>query len=348
MGKREKWCGALISLWLCLAFAPRAGHAASRSAKLPLVILTEHGRKDAEDLAFFASLRVHAAELGMLVSTHEVPEFSSVRETLLADARQGSKPFLVAWILREKGVRKLHFFDPWNNQLQVRSVEVGDSATANAESLALILRAELVAYLNEPPPPLPPPPLPPPPPPPPVVPPPAPRWGAAASLTLGTFLRDRAPWTGLHLQAWHAWKRIRLGVGIFAQTGHEIEVDGTKMVLHRYPAELFAGYASGERYRVRLVVTAGLSGELVTRNTSFATAPLSALPASYRFLAASILRGGTEIRLSPHLAAHLALGAEVPLNPHDFQITRGGSTETVARLSPIRATLDVGLTLTEF
>ena len=202
----------------------------------------------------------------MIVSTHEVPEFSSVRETLLADARQGSKPFLVAWILREKDARKLHFFDPWSNQLQVRSVEVGDSdsAMANAESLALILRAELIAYLHEPPPPPPPPPPPVPVPlllpPPPAVPPPESRWGAAASLTSGTFLRDRAPWTGLHLQAWRSWRRIRLGLGVVAQTEHHIVVDRTDMALHRYPAELFAGYASRERFRVRLVAEAGSPG----------------------------------------------------------------------------------------
>ena len=144
--------GALPPLVACLLMA-QAGRASTRDAHEPLVILTEQGSKDAEDTAFIASVRALAAEIGIVVSTEEVPSFQAVRDTLLAEARGQRKPFLVAWILRENNLRRIHLFDPWNNQLRTRTIEAGASATANAEALALILRAELLAYLHEPPPP---------------------------------------------------------------------------------------------------------------------------------------------------------------------------------------------------
>ena len=145
-----------ITLVLALALASPARAAGTRETNQPLVILTEEGSEDAEEAAFFSSVRALAAEIGIGVSTHKVPSFEAIRDTLLAQARQETRPFLVAWILREKGTRKIHLFDPWKNQLRTRTVEAGASATANAETLALILHAELLAYLNEPPPPPPP------------------------------------------------------------------------------------------------------------------------------------------------------------------------------------------------
>jgi hypothetical protein len=189
-------CCLPITLVLALAFTYPVRVADARAMNQPLVILTEEGREDEEDAAFFFSVRALAAEIGIGVSTHEVPSFEAVRDTLLAEAQQKTKLFLVAWILREKGIREIYLFDPWKNQLRTRTVEAGTSATANAETLALILRAELLAYLSEPPPPAPPPPPPPPPPQQPRAPIPAGPWRCRTSPAPSCATRARSRASG--------------------------------------------------------------------------------------------------------------------------------------------------------
>jgi hypothetical protein len=144
-----KTAGCFPVLVSCLLIA-QAARAATRDVRAPLVILTAQGSKDTETTAFISSLRALAAEIGIVVSTEEVATLQEVRDAMLAEARGQRKPCLVAWISRENHLRRIHLFDPWSNQLRTRTIEVGASATANAESLALILRAELLAYFHEP------------------------------------------------------------------------------------------------------------------------------------------------------------------------------------------------------
>jgi hypothetical protein len=315
-----------------------------------LVILTEQGRKDAEDTAFFSSVRALAAEIGIAVSTEEVPSFQALRDTLLAEARGQSKPFLVAWILREDRVRRIHLFDPWKNQLRTRTIEAGTSATANAETLALILRAELFAYLQDqapappPPPPPPPAPAPPPPPPPPPPPRPDPSWAAAASYILGTFLRDQGLQQGAQLGLWHLGPHLRMGIGYVLVPGQDVHVQDVTMTVRRHPVDLDVGYASRQRHRLRWVAEAFLSGDLVSRHTSFAAPPLSAQPDGRRFL----LSVGGRVRGELRIFRNLAVGAEVPLNPYDFQVSRGTVSQTVARLSPVRVIAGLGISVMGF
>lgn len=328
---------------------PRLAQAAgARTADQPLVILTEEGQKDAEDAAFFSSVRALAAEIGIAVSTEEVPTFQAVRDALLAEARQESKPFLVAWILREEGTRKIHLFDPWKNQLRTRTIEAGASATANAETLALILRAELLAHLNEPEPAPPPPPAAPPSPPP--TPPPrlAPGWAAALSYWVGTFLRNQSVQHGARLGFWHLWPHLRVGVFYGLVSGQDVDAEDVTMTVRRHPFDVDVGYAFGEHHRLRFVAEAVLSGDVVTRHTSSAVAPLVAQPDARRLLLGVGARGRTELRLFRNLAFHLALGAEMPLAPHDFQIVRGTTSTTVARLSPVRVNAELGVSLYAF
>jgi hypothetical protein len=331
---------------LVLALAQPARAAGARTTNQPLVILTEEGREDSEDAAFFSSVRALAAEIGIGVGTHEVPSFEAVRDTLLTQARQETKPFLVAWILREKGIRKIHLFDPWKNQLRTRTVEAGASATANAETLALILRAELLAYLNEPPPP--PPPAPPPPPPPPPRPRPDPRWALAVSYFAGTFLRDQNVQQGIRLGLAHRWSRLRVGVHYGFVLGQDLSTQDVTMTIHRHPFDLDMGYASAEQYRLRLVAEAFLSGDLVSRHTSFAATPLSAQPDDRRFVIGTGLRGRAELRVLRNLTLHVALGTEAPLNPYDYQTTRGTTSTTVARLSTLRVSGEAGINILAF
>ena len=335
-----------ITLALALALANPARAEGARETNQPLVILTEEGSGDAEEAAFFSSVRALAAEIGIGVSTHKVPSFDAIRDTLLAQARQETKPFLVAWILRETGIRKIYLFDPWKNQLRTRTVEAGASATANAETLALILHAELLAYLNEPPPPPRPSPLPPPPPPPP--PPPDPRWALGVSYVAGTFLRDQGVQQGIALGLAHRWSRVYVGAHYAFVSNQEVHAEDVSMTVRRYPFHLGVGFVSPEHHRLSLAAEAFLSGDSVSRHTSSAATPLLAQPDDRRFVMGAGLRGRVEIHILRNLTVHLALGTEAPLNPHDFQITRGTTSTTIARLSPVRVIGEAGVNILAF
>jgi hypothetical protein len=344
-----KKCCLPITLVLALAFACPVRAADARATNQPLVILTEVGREDEEDAAFFSSVRALAAEIGIGVSTHKVPSFEAVRDTLLAEAQQKTKLFLVAWIRREKGIREIYLFDPWKNQLRTRTVEAGESATANAETLALILRAELLASLSEPPPP--PPPQPPPQPPPPPLPqPPRPdlRWALAVSYVAGTFLRDQRAQQGIGLGLAHRWSRLYLGAHYAFLSGQDVHTEDVTLTVRRHPFDLNVGYLSPEHHALRFAAEAFLSGDSVSRHTSFAATPLLAQPDDRRFVVSAGLRGRAEVRILRNLTVHFALGTEAPLNPHDFQIMRGTTSTTVARLSPFRIIGEAGVNLLAF
>ena len=333
-----------IVLVIVLALPHPARDAGARAPSQPLVILTEEGRKDAEDAAFFSSVRALAAEIGIGVSTQEVPSFAAVRDTLLAEARQESKPFLVAWILREKGIRTIHLFDPWKNQLRSRTVTAGSSATANAETVALILRAELLAYLNEPPAP----PAPAPAPAPPPIPRADPRWSLAAAYVATTFLRGKDVQQGVALGLAHRWSHLRVAAGYAFLPAEDVPAEDVTITVRRHPFDLDVAYASSEHWRLRLLAEACLSGDLVLRHTSSATAPLQAQPDDRRFVIGAGVRAGGELRILRNLALYLALGIEAPINRHDFQITRGTTSTTVAELLPIRVNGEVGLRVLAF
>ena len=340
----EKRC-LPITLALALAFAYPVRAAGARATNQPLVILTEEGRQDEEDAAFFSSVRALAAEIGIGVSTHEVPSFEVVRDTLLAEAQQETKPFLVAWILREKGIREIYLFDPWKNQLLTRTVEAGTSATANAETLALILRAELLAYLSEPPPP----PLPQPPPPPlPQPPRPDARWALAVSYVAGTFLRDQGAQQGIGLDLAHRWSRLYVGAHYAFLPSQDVHTEDVTLTVRRYPFDLNVGYVSPEHHLFRFAAEAFLSGDSVSRHTSFAATSLFAQADNRRFVVGAGLRGRAELRILHNLTVHLALGTEAPLNPYDFQIVRETTSQTVARLLPVRIIGEAGVTILAF
>lgn len=340
----EKRCPS-ITIVLATALAHPALAAGARGTNQPLVILTEEGREDAEDAAFFSSVRALAAEIGIRVTTQEVPSFEAVRDILLAQARQEAKPFLVSWILREQGTRKIHLFDPWKNQLRTRMVEASASATANAETLALILHAELLAYLNEPPPP--PPPLPPPRPPPPA-PRPDPRWGLGVGYVAGTFLRDQGVQQGIRLGLAHHWSRVYAGAYYAFLSDQDVRAADVGMTVRRHPIYLGAGWSSPEHHRLSLGAGAFLSADWVSRHTSFVATPWLAQPDDRRFVVAAGLCGLAEVRILRNLKAHLALGPEAPINPYDFQAMRGITNTTIARFLPVRIIGEAGVNILAF
>jgi hypothetical protein len=127
------------ALALALAFGHPVRAEGVRATTQPLVILIEEGREDAEDAAFFSSVRALAGEIGIGVSTLEVPSFKAVRDTLLSEAQQTTKLFLVAWILRDTGIREMYLFDPSKNELRMRTASMG--AADNTEAVALAAQA---------------------------------------------------------------------------------------------------------------------------------------------------------------------------------------------------------------
>lgn len=336
-----KTAGATLALLGCLAMA-QAAQAAARDAAEPLVILTEQGSKDTEATAFFSSIRALAAEIGIVVSTEEVPTFEVVRDALLTGTRGERKPFLVAWIVRETKLRRIHLFDPWNNQLRTRTIEAGSSATANAEALALILRGELLAYLHEAPAPPPRAPASPPSPPPP---PPDPRWAVSASYAAGTFLRDQGLQQGARLGIEHPWRSLRLGLAYGLFPSQDAAAQDVAITVRRHPIDLDLGYAWQEYHRLRWIAEAFVSGDWVTRHAAVAatSSQFSATPDTGRFLVSIGARGRQELRILPGLAIGLALGMEVLPKPLDFQIARASATDTVARVSSIRFSAELGI-----
>jgi hypothetical protein len=120
------------------------------------------------------------------------------------------------------------------------------------------------------------------------------------------------------------------------------------MTIRRHPFDVDVGYASAKRQRLRLAAEAFLSGDWVSRHTSSAATPLLVQPDDRRFVVGAGLRGRVEVRILRNLTVHLALGTEAPLNPYDFQIVRGTTSTTIARLSPVRVIGEAGVNLLAF
>ncbi len=339
-----------VSVCLSGLLLAQAARAATPGVDEPLVMLTERGNQDAESTAFFSTVRALAAEIGVAVSTEPVASLQAVDESLLAQVHGQKKPFLVAWILRDNKLRRVYLFDPRNHQLRIRTIEAGESATANAEALALILRAELVAYLHEPPaapsstPPSPPSPRPSP------APRPTPaaqntRWAAAAAYALATFLRGQGMQQGARLGIGYRWRHTALDLRYGLFPGRAVPGQDASITVRRHPVALGIGYLSQEHLRLRWVAETFLSGDWVSRHTSSATSPLSAQPDAGHFLVSVGVRVRQDFRLLRHLALELALDMEVPLNPIEFQVAHSTTTTTLTRSSPVGLGAELGLTI---
>jgi hypothetical protein len=165
----------------------------------------------------------------------------------------------------------------------------------------------------------------------------------AVSYVAGTFLRDQDVSQGIRLGLVHLWSCLRVGAHYGLLSGQDVHAEDIAMTIRRHPFDLDVGYASPELRRLRLVAEVFLSGDLLSRHTSFVATSLLARPDDRRFVVGAGLRGRAELRILRNLTVHLALVSEAPLNPHDFQITRGTTSTTVARLLPIRVGGEVGV-----
>jgi hypothetical protein len=336
-------------------------HAGVAVAHAPLVIVGEQGKSDAEDTAFLSSVRALAAEIGIAVLAEQVPSLREFQDALttpnLPPSLDEKKPLLVAWIFRDDNRRTIHLLDPGTSQLRTRTIEAGASPNANAEALALILRAELLATLHEPAPALPPslpPPLPPSPPPPvspiplPPEPAPEPRWAVPASYLLGNFLSGQGVLQGARLGVERRVSRVRLALGYGFFPGAEVRGRETAITLHRHPADLALGWDSQTHHRLRWGAEAYLCGDWISRHTSSASVPLTAQPDRGAFLLSLGARALQEFVVTRHLAFVLGLGMELLRNPVQYQSDKGSRIETVARLSRIRFGAELGVRIAAF
>jgi hypothetical protein len=174
------------------------------------------------------------------------------------------------------------------------------------------------------------------------------RWAALASYAVGTFLRGHGLEQGARLGIARRWRpvHIAVGYGLFPAT----QVSGHDVVLtvKRHPVDVALGYASDEHYRMRWSAEAVMTGDWMARHTDSATAPLAARADASHFLLSLGARGRQDLRILRNVALSLAVGLDVPLNPVAFHVARGTTSETVARLSPVRFSAELGLTLSAF
>ena len=168
------------------------------------------------------------------------------------------------------------------------------------------------------------------------------------SYVVGTFLRDQGVQQGIGLGLAHRWSRLHVGAHYAFLSGQDVHTQDVTLTVRRHPFDLDVGYASAEHQRLRLAAQAFLSGDSVSRHTSFVAAALLAQPDDRRFVVGAGLRGRAEVRIFRNLLVHLALGTEAPLNPYDLQIMRGTTSTTVARLSPVRVIGEAGVNILAF
>lgn len=139
---------------------------------------------------------------------------------------------------------------------------------------------------------------------------------------------------------------VALAYGLFP--GREVTTPETSMTIRRHPGDLAVGYATLEHHRLRWVAEGFVSGDRISRRTSSATFPLSGQSDADFFLVSLGARGRQELRIFRHLALCLGLGADVLLNPVTFQRDRGNMFGTVARLSRVRFSAEVGIKILAF
>jgi hypothetical protein len=164
----------------------------------------------------------------------------------------------------------------------------------------------------------------------------------------GTFLRDQGVQQGIGLGLAHRWSRVYAGAHYAFLSDKDVRTEEVSMTVRRHPLYLDVGFSSPEHHRLSLGAGAFLSVDSVSRHTSFVATPLLAPPDDRRFVVSAGLCGRAEVRVLRNLTVHLALGPEAPLNPYDFQIMRGITSTTVARLSPVRVSGEVGVNILAF
>ncbi len=364
------WGRALAAVaWVCSLRALAAevlapageGGSPVTAAQSRVVVLIGSASPDAVELDFLPNLRWQLAELNLTLKEKTAPVLYEwldyVREAERVTST--SDTFVAAWITHENGRTNIYLYDPKGPHLYAREVAVSESPAAASEELALILRSAIQARLDggalamaeitlpssAP--------LAPPevhqPPPPPV---PFhevsesinPLWAPGVSGVASRPLSGSNWQAGLLLRLWAKVRPIRFGLSYSMFPGLDASSKWASITVYRHPTEVFAGYEIA-RGSVIVVAESAFCGDPIRRDTTYADAPLTGEGPRWRWLWTLSERMRFETRLVSPLWLTVAAGAEIPLNPYDFQVSIAEQKQTLARILPVRPTLELGLVL---
>ncbi len=362
-------CAALVACVLgveCRALAvqepPLAADATgSQSApRARTVVLLQSTPVDTVGLDFVPNLRWQLAELELTLTEASVPVATALIDTVQEAERiaVAANALLVAWVSRQPTAMNVYLLDPIGPHLYAREVAVSESPSAASEELSLILRSAIQARIDgsdldmaeillpkpEPTkarvtPPAPPPPsrtMP--------IQQEVPDWGVGASSVVERPFSPGHWQAGLGLRSWAKVHRFRFGLGYSIFPGLAITSENADIELQRHPMEGFVGLQLGAAHLV-VVAETGFGADLIRRQTTSAAVPLSGLVPNSRWLWALSQRVRLEARLASPLWFTMAGGLEVPLNPYTFDFAIAERRLTLARVLPVRPTVEIGLVL---
>ena len=368
-GNPRFWGGALAAAaWLCdssalgadvTATAPGAEVVAAPAVQSRLVVLIQSSRPDTVGLDFLPNLRWQLNELNLTLIETTAPAFFQLLDYVQEAERvtKVSNALLAAFVTQKSGSTKIYLYDPKGPHLYARDVAVSESPAAASEELALILRSAIQARLDggalamaeiE---------LPKPPavsqpvtrPRSPTVPPRLPEpVSASKAIELGAVAShpiNHSNWqVGLLLRLWATVRPLRLGLGYSVFPGLGASSDKAEIAVYRHPIEAFAGI---ELLRARLNVLAesAILADPIRRVTTSASEPLTGEGPNWRWLWTVSERLRFESQLEAPLWVSLAAGAEIPLNPYAFEVAIAEQKQTVAKILPVRPSLELGLVL---
>jgi hypothetical protein len=322
------------------------------------VVLLQSPPENVVSPGFVPNLCGQLKELGLLFTEAKIRQPATLTDWVQqAEAvAAATNPWLVTWVTSDSAQTSVYFYDPKGPHLYARQIATMGSATAASEAISIILRSAIQARIDGSEPEMAEIALPkrPPEPPravasvPPRAPPPVsttqwlPRWGVGMSGNLEHPVSP-GPWqAGIAMRAWTMVRFVRIGFGYSLFPDLTITSDQAALEIRRHPFEGFAGVRVGSPNAV-LVLESGLGVDRIRRQTSSASIPLNELPAESRWLYTASERARLEIRLVSHVWLTAAAGVQIPLNPYTFDVALAGQEQSIARVLPVRPSLDVGL-----
>ena len=330
------------------------------TAQSRVVVLIQSASPDALELDFLPNLRWQLTELELTLSERAAPAFFELRDYVdeAQKVSNTSETFLVAWITRERNHTNVYLYDPKGPHLYAREVAVSESPAAASEELALILRSAIQARLDGgdlamaeialPKPVV-------------LAPPPAPKVSPLPTSDVQPIFRELkwavelsgifahplsvANWQGgLGLRMWARVRPVRFGLGYTVFPGLRVSSEQSEFSVQRHPAEAFVGYRLwlGD---LNVIAESAFIADLIRRETTLSRVPLSGQQPNWRWLWAVSGRLRFETHLLSSLWFTTAAGAEFPLNPYSFEFVVAGQNQAIARILPVRPTLELGLVM---
>ena len=340
---------------LALAFVTAARAEDARAANR-VVLLAPPGSASGEQATFEAT-RALLAELSVALVIQTLPddfELGSVTQRARVSARANAA-LAVVWFVRKERAMLVYFYEPAQDRLLTRRVEVSESMAAASEEVALIVRSAVAAALEgsevmmtevavpEPsraqPPPAP------------VQVQSAPRAVARehARLSAGYVATSISGDASVQHGAAFALTalpdgRTRLGLAFVLTPAFEVASEAVSVRIRRYPVLLSIGIALGAG-RLRLVPELGFMAEFVRRDTLRTAPTFEAEGASSRWLWGVCPRLRGEYRFAPRVHGYASLGADFVLNPHAEVFEEVSTSETLLAWAALRPNGEAGISV---